>query len=122
MFDVNVFPLAWVASFVFGGLVSISLPANASTYFQGSSLASFVPVLSLDNVMFERLAPVKDGKVKLNLMLAKKCIENVILGKGQEVGLLKHPRALVKDNDMGWDIHAEELFLRPWERMWTNKN
>src|SRR5205807_6232804 len=34
------------ASFVAGGLVSISLPANASTYLSGGSDGFFVPVLA----------------------------------------------------------------------------
>ena len=42
----NVRPLASTAAFVAGGFVWMSLPASASTYFQGGSLGFFVPVLA----------------------------------------------------------------------------
>ena len=39
-------PLFSTASLVAGGLVSMSLPAKAATYFQGGSLGFLVPVLA----------------------------------------------------------------------------
>src|SRR3954467_12252408 len=39
-------PLFSTASLVAGGLVSMSLPAKASTYFQGGSSGFLVPVLA----------------------------------------------------------------------------
>ena len=39
-------PEAWIAALILGGLVSMSEPANASTYFHGGSLGFLVPVLA----------------------------------------------------------------------------
>ena len=43
---VKVRPLSCTASLVAGGFVSMSEPANASTYFHGGSFGFFVPVLA----------------------------------------------------------------------------